>query len=114
MGAGVEVADVGEDVELDAAEQGSHAIGRGEADVAQVAAAGVGHQVAGAVLLEDVDNLVGDLGRRLVPRDALPLAFTALAGALHRVAQSVALVHRRRVNGALLAPARVGVRECPG
>ena len=109
VGAGVEVPDVGEDVELDAAEKRGQAVGRGEPDMAQVAAAGMGHQGAGAVLLEDVDDLVGDLGRRLIPRDALPLALAALAGALHRVAQAVALVHRRRVDRALLAAAGVGV-----
>ena len=109
VGAGVQIAHVGEDVELDAAEQGREAVGSGEADVAQVAAARVRHQLAGAVLLEDVDDLVGDLGGRLVPRDALPLALAALARALHRVAQPVALVHRGGVDGALLTAARVGV-----
>ena len=78
--------------------------------MAQVAAAGVGHQLAGAVFFEDVDDLVGDLGRRLVPRDALPLALAAHPRALHRVAQAVALVHRGGVDGALLAATRIGVR----
>ena len=109
MRAGVQVANIGEDIELNPAHQRSEAIGRCETDHGKVARAGMGHQLARAVLDENIDHLVGDLGGDLIPGDALPLAFASLADPLQRIAQAVALIHRRGMNGALLAATRVCV-----
>ena len=65
--------------------------------------------------LQVVDDAVGDLGQRLVPGDLLPLALAALACALQRMGQAQAVRHRERVARALLAAARVEVRDgCVG
>src|SRR5690606_2186067 len=107
--AGEKVAHHGEAIELDAADQRGEAVGAGLAHHGLVTGALVGLELAGAIFLEDVDDLVGDLLGGLVPGNALPLALAALAGALERIAQTVGLVHGGGVDGALLATARVGV-----
>lgn len=74
MRSGIEVAHVGEDIQLNPAHERGETVGCREAHHRLVARPGMGHQVAGAVSLEDVDDLVGDFLGRLVPADALPLA----------------------------------------
>src|SRR5690554_7564754 len=99
----------GEAVQLDAAHQRGKALTGRLAHHGLVARALVGLELAGAILLEDVDDLVGDLLGGLIPGDALPLALAALAGPLQREAQAVGLVHGRGVDRPLLAAPRVGV-----
>ena len=109
VGAGEQVADHGKAVQLDAAHQRGETVGTGLAHHGLVARALVGLELAGAVFLEDIDDLVGDLLGGLIPGDALPLARAPLTGALERVAQAVGLIHGGGVDGALLTAARVGV-----
>ena len=67
----------------------------------------------GTVLLERVENPLGDLAIRLLPGDALPLPGPALSHALERVANARGVVHALAEAGAFLATARVGIGE-PG
>src|SRR5690554_238919 len=109
MGTGEKVPDHGKAVHLNAPHQRGETLGTGLTHHGLVAGALVGLELAGAILLENIDNLVGDLFGSLIPGDALPLAFAALAGALERVAQAVGLVHGGGVDGTLLTPPGVGV-----
>ena len=57
----------------------------------------------GAVLVADLEQLLGDLVHRLVPADLFPLALAALAYALERVEQALGVVRLPAGHDALLA-----------
>jgi hypothetical protein len=63
------------------------------------------------LVLDGVEDGVGDLGERLVPGDAFPLALAALSGPLQRVEDSLFVVVLLAPGSSLLAAHRVQVGD---
>jgi len=95
----------------DAAEQVDEAAPRGERDRAHRRDRGEAADRVVLLVLDGVDDLLGDLGERLVPGDPLPLPLAALAGPTERVRDALVGVHVVAETRSLLTAPRVRIRE---
>ncbi len=111
VGAGVMITDLRIDVEVRSVEQVCRPEQAGA--MAAVGYGGAAVPVDGTrpLLFQDSKHVARDVAQRLVPAHPLPLAGATFSDAFERILQPVGIVHAQAVAPALLAAARVEVRD---